>query len=102
MRVPGVRGDGKCELFIRYYGGRSGSDAAGRYGRIGRERARASEACGGGLEWDMAAKVTSARFVGRERELARLAVALEQAESGRSTTLLIAGTGGAGASRLLD
>ena len=50
----------------------------------------------------MAAKVTSARFVGRERELARLAVALEHAESGRSTTLLIAGTGGAGASRLLD
>jgi len=44
----------------------------------------------------------SARFVGRERELARLAVALEQAEGGRSTTLLVSGTGGAGASRLLD
>ncbi len=50
----------------------------------------------------MSVKVTSARFVGRERELARLAVALEQAEAGRSTTLLVSGTGGAGASRLLD
>src|SRR6266516_9487 len=44
---------------------------------------------------------TSARFVGRERELARLAVALDQAAGGRSTTLLLAGTGGLGASRLL-
>ena len=50
----------------------------------------------------MSAKVTSARFVGRERELARLAVALEQAEGGHSSTLLVSGTGGAGASRLLD
>jgi DNA-binding CsgD family transcriptional regulator/tetratricopeptide (TPR) repeat protein len=49
----------------------------------------------------MPAGYTSARFVGRERELARLAVALDQAAGGRSTTLLVAGTGGLGASRLL-
>ncbi len=53
------------------------------------------------LEWLMPAGFTSARFVGRERELARLAVALDQAAGGRSTTLLVAGTGGLGASRLL-
>jgi DNA-binding CsgD family transcriptional regulator/tetratricopeptide (TPR) repeat protein len=49
----------------------------------------------------MAVRFTSARFVGRERELARLAVALDQASGGRSTTLLIGGSGGLGASRLL-
>ncbi len=49
----------------------------------------------------MAATFTSARFVGRERELARIAVALEAAAAGRSTTLLIAGAGGVGVSRLL-
>src|SRR5438093_3434 len=53
------------------------------------------------LEWLMPARYTSGRFVGRERELARLAVALDQAAGGRSTTLLVAGTGGLGASRLL-
>ena len=50
----------------------------------------------------MAARFTSARFVGRERELARLADALEAAVDGRSSTLLISGSGGLGASRLLD
>jgi DNA-binding CsgD family transcriptional regulator/tetratricopeptide (TPR) repeat protein len=49
----------------------------------------------------MTVRFTSARFVGRERELARLAVALDQASGGRSTTLLIGGSGGLGASRLL-
>jgi DNA-binding CsgD family transcriptional regulator/tetratricopeptide (TPR) repeat protein len=49
----------------------------------------------------MPGRFTSARFVGRERELARLAVALERAAGGRSTTLLVGGSGGLGASRLL-
>ena len=49
----------------------------------------------------MAAKFTSARFVGRERELARIAMALEATAEGRSTTLLIAASGGVGVSRLL-
>jgi DNA-binding CsgD family transcriptional regulator/tetratricopeptide (TPR) repeat protein len=49
----------------------------------------------------MAATFTSARFVGRERELARIAAALEATSDGRSTTLLIAGAGGVGVSRLL-
>jgi DNA-binding CsgD family transcriptional regulator/tetratricopeptide (TPR) repeat protein len=49
----------------------------------------------------MAAKFTSTRFVGRERELARIATALEATADGRSTTLLIAGPGGVGVSRLL-
>jgi DNA-binding CsgD family transcriptional regulator/tetratricopeptide (TPR) repeat protein len=49
----------------------------------------------------MAAKFTSARFVGRERELARIATAIEATAAGRSTTLLIAGAGGVGVSRLL-
>ena len=50
----------------------------------------------------MSARFTSARFVGRERELARLAEALEGGRAGRSSTLLISGSGGLGASRLLD
>ena len=50
----------------------------------------------------MPVRYTSEGFVGRERELSRLAVALDAASAGRSTTLLIAGTGGVGASRLLD
>lgn len=50
----------------------------------------------------MPARFSSARFVGRERELARLADALEAAVAGRSSTLLVAGSGGLGASRLLD
>jgi DNA-binding CsgD family transcriptional regulator/tetratricopeptide (TPR) repeat protein len=50
----------------------------------------------------MTVRFTSARFVGRERELARLAVALDQASGGRSTTLLLGGSGGLGASRLLS
>jgi DNA-binding CsgD family transcriptional regulator/tetratricopeptide (TPR) repeat protein len=49
----------------------------------------------------MAAKFTSTRFVGRERELARIAIALEATADGRSTTLLVAGAGGVGVSRLL-
>jgi len=48
----------------------------------------------------MAVTFTSARFVGRERELARIAAALEATSAGRSTTLLIAGAGGVGVSRL--
>ncbi len=50
----------------------------------------------------MAARFTSARFIGRERELAQLAGALEAAAGGRPSTLLISGSGGLGASRLLD
>jgi DNA-binding CsgD family transcriptional regulator/tetratricopeptide (TPR) repeat protein len=50
----------------------------------------------------MAARFTSARFIGRERELARLAGALEAAAAGRPSTILLSGSGGLGASRLLD
>jgi DNA-binding CsgD family transcriptional regulator/tetratricopeptide (TPR) repeat protein len=50
----------------------------------------------------MSARFSSARFVGRERELARIAGALEAALAGRSSTILISGSGGLGASRLLD
>ena len=41
-------------------------------------------------------------FVGRERELSRLAVALEAAASGHSPRVLISGRGGIGVSRLVD
>jgi DNA-binding CsgD family transcriptional regulator/tetratricopeptide (TPR) repeat protein len=50
----------------------------------------------------MPARYTSEGFVGRERELARLAIAFDGAANGRSTTLVLGGTGGVGASRLLD
>jgi DNA-binding CsgD family transcriptional regulator/tetratricopeptide (TPR) repeat protein len=50
----------------------------------------------------MPARFSSARFVGRQRELARLADVLEGAVAGRPSTLLIAGSGGLGSSRLLD
>ncbi len=50
----------------------------------------------------MPVRFSSGRFVGRERELARLAGALEAAVDGRSSTLLVSGGGGLGASRLLD
>ncbi len=50
----------------------------------------------------MPARFSSARFVGRERELARLAQALEGAVAGRSSTLLISGSSGLGASRIID
>jgi DNA-binding CsgD family transcriptional regulator/tetratricopeptide (TPR) repeat protein len=47
-------------------------------------------------------RFVSDRFVGRERELSRLAVALEAAAAGRSPRILIAGTGGIGVSRLVS
>ena len=50
----------------------------------------------------MPAKFSSERFVGRERELSQLAVALEAAVDGRSPRLLVSGRGGAGASRLVS
>jgi len=50
----------------------------------------------------MPARFSSARFVGRERELARLADALELTAEGRSSTILISGSSGLGASRLID
>ena len=40
--------------------------------------------------------------MGRERELTRIAAALERAANGRMTTLLVTGTAGIGISRLLD
>ena len=46
--------------------------------------------------------IASDRFVGRGRELARIAAALDGAAAGRSTTLLVAGSGGIGSSRLID
>ncbi|MEO8208670.1 MAG: AAA family ATPase [Chloroflexota bacterium] len=45
---------------------------------------------------------SSARFVGRDRELSRIAVALEAAASGRSRRLVVTGPGGVGVSRLID
>ncbi len=50
----------------------------------------------------MAVTLTSARFVGREHELSRIAVALERSASGSPTTAFVTGSGGAGASRLLN
>jgi DNA-binding CsgD family transcriptional regulator/tetratricopeptide (TPR) repeat protein len=49
----------------------------------------------------MPARFSSERFVGRERELSHLAVALEAAGDGRSPRLLMSGRGGVGASRLV-
>ena len=49
----------------------------------------------------MPAKFSSERFVGRERELSQLAVALEAAADGRSPRLLVSGRGGVGVSRLV-
>jgi DNA-binding CsgD family transcriptional regulator/tetratricopeptide (TPR) repeat protein len=50
----------------------------------------------------MASRLVSDRFVGRERELAALADALETAAAGTPATLILAATAGAGATRLLD
>ncbi len=50
----------------------------------------------------MSATFASPRFIGREREIGRLAEALEAAAAGRPTTLLLSAAGGLGASRLLD
>ena len=50
----------------------------------------------------MPARFSSERFVGRERELSHLAVALEAAVDGRSPRLLVSGRGGVGASRLVS
>src|SRR5262245_52459621 len=49
----------------------------------------------------MPARFSSERFVGRERELSHLAVALEAAAAGRSPRLLVSGGGGVGVSRLV-
>ncbi len=54
------------------------------------------------LECVMAARYSSARFVGREEAFSRLATCLDDAVHGRTRTLLIDGTAGVGASRLLD
>ena len=51
-----------------------------------------------GMPW----RFSSARFVGRDREFARLADALDHAAAGRPTTLLIGAAAGLGASRFLD
>jgi DNA-binding CsgD family transcriptional regulator/tetratricopeptide (TPR) repeat protein len=50
----------------------------------------------------MSGGLTSERFVGRERELSRIAIALEAAAAGQSRRILIAGAGGIGVSRLID
>ena len=49
----------------------------------------------------MAARFTSARFVGREAAFARLGGALEMAAGGRATTVLVSAGAGLGASRFL-
>ena len=50
----------------------------------------------------MPARFSSERFVGRERELSHLAVALEAAADGRSPRILVSGAGGIGVSRLVS
>jgi DNA-binding CsgD family transcriptional regulator/tetratricopeptide (TPR) repeat protein len=50
----------------------------------------------------VAPRFVSERFVGRERELSRLAVALEAAAQGLSPRVLVAGDGGIGVSRLVS
>jgi DNA-binding CsgD family transcriptional regulator/tetratricopeptide (TPR) repeat protein len=47
-------------------------------------------------------RYVSERFVGRERELSRLAVALDAAADGRSPRVVIGGAGGIGVTRLVD
>src|SRR5919107_5072218 len=49
----------------------------------------------------MPATYASERFVGRERELSHLAVALEAAAEGRSPRIVLSGRGGVGTSRLV-
>ncbi len=49
----------------------------------------------------MPARYVSERFVGRERELSHLAVALEAAAEGRSPRILLSGRSGVGTSRLV-
>jgi DNA-binding CsgD family transcriptional regulator/tetratricopeptide (TPR) repeat protein len=49
----------------------------------------------------MARRYASERFVGRERELSRLAVALDAAAEGHRPRVLIGGAGGVGVSRLV-
>ena len=51
---------------------------------------------------DMPSERSSARFVGRDRELSRIALALEAAVEGQSRRLVVSGPGGVGVSRLID
>lgn len=50
----------------------------------------------------MPPRLRSERFVGRGREIARIAVALEAAADGQSRRVLLSGAGGTGVSRLVD
>jgi len=50
----------------------------------------------------MPARYVAERFVGRERELSHLAVALEAAAEGRSPRILLSGRSGVGTSRLVS
>ncbi|MBI2775825.1 MAG: AAA family ATPase [Chloroflexi bacterium] len=50
----------------------------------------------------MPPSLRSERFVGREREIARIAMALEATSIGQSRRILLSGPGGSGVSRLLD
>ena len=50
----------------------------------------------------MAARITSARFVGRDAAFARLATVLDGAAAGRAESVLVSGSGGVGVSRFLD
>jgi len=50
----------------------------------------------------MAPRYRSERLVGREREISRLAVALEAAAEGRTRPVLLSGPSGSGVSRLMD
>ncbi|QEC49951.1 AAA family ATPase [Baekduia soli] len=50
----------------------------------------------------MPARVTADAFIGRRRELAELAAALERARAGRAELVFVAGESGVGKSRLVD
>src|SRR4051794_17756811 len=50
----------------------------------------------------MPPRVTSARYIGRDREFGRLAAVLDRAAGARATTLLVTGPAGIGVSRFLD
>jgi hypothetical protein len=56
----------------------------------------------GAGEHGMPSRPRTGRFIGRQRELEQLSSAVTDVSAGRGGTLLVAGSSGMGASRLLD